>query len=99
SGQPALEKSSKLLRPAMGDRDILALGVAGFANALPECGQIACTISKRRPAEKSDHPHRASIDQAAGFRTFQVCPKDLRAALRNKWRYGRVCSPDRIVLR
>src|SRR5262245_12911373 len=30
-----------VLRPAILDHDILALDVAGFANALPECGQIA----------------------------------------------------------
>src|SRR5215472_10873171 len=47
-----------VLRPAILDHDILALDVAGFANTLPECGQIACTISKRRAAEKSDHRHR-----------------------------------------
>src|SRR6476620_2495209 len=46
-----------VLRPAILDHDILALDVAGFANALPECGQIACTISKRAAAEKSDHRH------------------------------------------
>jgi hypothetical protein len=44
-----------VLRPAILDHDILALDVAGFANALPECGQIAGTISKRRAAEKPDH--------------------------------------------
>src|SRR6516162_11827261 len=32
--------------------------VAGFTNALPECGQITCTISKRRAAEETDHRHR-----------------------------------------
>ena len=32
-----------VLRPAILDHDILTLDVAGFANALPECGQIACT--------------------------------------------------------
>src|SRR5436853_582762 len=47
-----------VLRPAILDRDILALDVAGFANALPECGQIACTISKRRAAEESYHRRR-----------------------------------------
>ncbi len=47
-----------ILRPAILDHNILALDVAGFANALPECGQITCTISKRRAAEKSDHRHR-----------------------------------------
>jgi hypothetical protein len=32
-----------VLRPAILDHDILALDVTGFANALPECGQITCT--------------------------------------------------------
>src|SRR5262245_11980748 len=56
-----------VLRPAILDHDILALNVAGFANALPECGQIACTISKRRAAEKSDHRHRRLL-RACGER-------------------------------
>src|SRR5215831_2015591 len=42
-----------VLRPAILDRHILTLDVAGFTNALPECGQITCTISKRRAAEES----------------------------------------------
>src|SRR5947209_2017287 len=50
-----------VLRPAILDRHILALDVAGFTNALPECGQIACTISKRRPAEETDHRHRRPL--------------------------------------
>src|SRR5262249_39779491 len=47
-----------VLRPAILDHNILALDVAGFAKALPECGQIACTIRKRRAAEEADHRHR-----------------------------------------
>src|SRR5262247_584489 len=47
-----------VLRPAILDHNILALDVTGFTKALPECGQIACTISKRRAAEESDHHHR-----------------------------------------
>jgi hypothetical protein len=35
-----------VLRPAILDRHILALDVAGFTNALPECGQIARTIGR-----------------------------------------------------
>src|SRR5215510_10732919 len=46
-----------VLRPAILDHNISALDVAGFTKALPECGQIACTISKRRAAEESDHRH------------------------------------------
>src|SRR5262249_50544449 len=47
-----------VLRPAILDRHILALDVAGFAEALAECRQIASTIDRRRAAEKSDHRHR-----------------------------------------
>src|SRR5215470_1957178 len=47
-----------VLGPAILDRHILTLDVAGFTNALPECGQIACTISKRRAAEEPDDRHR-----------------------------------------
>src|SRR6266487_3645919 len=46
-----------VLRPAILDRHILAVDVAGFTNALPECGQIACTIGRRRAAEEPDHRH------------------------------------------
>ena len=50
-----------VLRPAILDRHILALDVAGFTNALPECGQIACTIGKRRTAEEPDHRGRSLL--------------------------------------
>src|SRR5262249_32151296 len=63
-----------VLRPAILDHDILALDVAGFANALPECGQIACTISKRRAAEESDHWHRRLL------RACRKRPRRRRAA-------------------
>src|SRR4029450_7253877 len=44
-----------VLRPAILDHDILALDVTGFTNALPEGGQITCTIGKHRNAEEPDH--------------------------------------------
>src|SRR5262245_11458525 len=48
-----------VLRPAILDRHILALDVADFTKALPECGQKACTIGRRpRTAEESYHRHR-----------------------------------------
>src|SRR5262245_49280468 len=48
-----------VLRPAILDRHILPLDVPGFMNALPECGQKACTIGRRpRAAEESYHRHR-----------------------------------------
>src|SRR5262249_46230106 len=36
-----------VLRPAILNRHILALDVAGFTNALPECDQKPCTIGRR----------------------------------------------------
>src|SRR5215831_7808730 len=62
-----------VLRPAILDRHILALDVAGFTNALPECGQIARTIG-RRAAEEPDHRHRLLL----GARRER--PRDCRAA-------------------
>src|SRR5262245_56130322 len=48
-----------VLLPAILDRHILALDVAGFTKALAECGQIACTIDRRpRAAEEPNHRHR-----------------------------------------
>src|SRR5262249_43381829 len=47
-----------VLRPAILDRHILALDVAGFTNALPECGQIARTIDRPRAAQETYHRHR-----------------------------------------
>src|SRR5215470_13283296 len=47
-----------VLRPAILDRHILALDVAGFTKALAECGQIACTSDRGRAAKESYHRHR-----------------------------------------
>src|SRR5262249_22991731 len=62
-----------VLRPAILDRHILALDVAGFTNALPECGQIARTIG-RRAAEEPDHRHRRLL------RARRERPRHRRAA-------------------
>src|SRR5262249_38591444 len=50
-----------VLRPAVLDRHILALDVAGFTKALAECGQIACTIDGPRATQESDHRHCALL--------------------------------------
>src|SRR5215472_8944500 len=63
-----------VLRPAILDRHILALDVAGFTKALPKCGQIACTISKRRTAEEPDHRWRSLLPAR------RERPRDRRAA-------------------
>src|SRR5262249_5517497 len=47
-----------VLRPAILNRHILALDVAGFTKALAECGQIGCTIDRRRAEEEPYHRHR-----------------------------------------
>src|SRR6516162_9837765 len=62
-----------VLRPAILDRHILALDVAGFTNALPECGQILCTIGRRRAAEEPDHRH-------CPLRASRERPRDSNAA-------------------
>src|SRR5215831_18365881 len=66
-----------VLRPPILDRHIVALDVAGFANALPECGQIACTISKRRAAEESNHRHRWLL-RARRERPYHRCAAEQR---------------------
>ena len=50
-----------VLRPAILDHDILALDVAGFTNALPECCHETCSVGKRRTAEKPNHRHRGLL--------------------------------------
>jgi hypothetical protein len=74
-----------VLRPAILDRHILALDVAGFTKALAECGQIGCTIDRRRAAKESYHRHRSLLrarrerprggraaEQRDEFATFQL---------------------------
>src|SRR5215813_326186 len=63
-----------VLRPAILDRHILALDVAGFTKALAECGQISCTIDRRRAAEEPDHRHRRLL------RARRERPRSRRAA-------------------
>src|SRR6266404_3419718 len=63
-----------VLRPAILDRHILALDVAGFTKAVAECGQIACTIDRRRAAEESYYRHRRLL------RAYRERPGDSRAA-------------------
>src|SRR5260370_30075483 len=64
-----------VLRPAILDRQILALDVAGFTKTLAECGQIACTIDRRpRATEEPDHRHRGLL------RPRRKRPRSRRAA-------------------
>src|SRR5271169_5992562 len=47
-------------RPAVFDRQILSLDVAGLAQSLAECGHIRCKLARRGAggAEIADHRHR-----------------------------------------
>ena len=47
-----------VLRPAIFDRQILALDVTTFADASLERGHKVCTVGRRRAAEEPDHRHR-----------------------------------------
>jgi hypothetical protein len=46
------------LRPVVFNRDVLSFDVAGFGEALVECGHQRCTGAGRRTAEIPDHRHR-----------------------------------------
>src|SRR5258708_23613027 len=70
-----------VLRPAILDRHILTLDVAGLTKALAECGQIACTIDRRRAAKESYHRHRRLL-------------RARRARAKNR-RYGRRAAEKR----
>src|SRR5262245_6893126 len=73
-----------VLRPAILNRHILALDVAGFTKALAECGQISCTIDRRRAAEEPNHRHsrllRARRERPRGRATekqYELAPFQL----------------------
>src|SRR5947209_6415750 len=46
------------LRPAILDRHVPALDMAGLAQALAECSHKVCSVSRRRAAEEPDHRQR-----------------------------------------
>src|SRR4051812_10670928 len=69
-GQPIV----MALRPAVFDRQILSLDVAGFAQSLAERGHKWCTQARRPGAEVSDHRHRLLL------RPRRERPRDRRAA-------------------
>src|SRR5262245_59903533 len=79
-----------VLRPAILNRHILALDVAGFTKALAECGQISCTIDRRRAAEEPNHRHsrllRARRERpcrrAAGQRDERAAPHSITSSAR-----------------
>src|SRR5262245_31657200 len=64
-------------RPALRNRHILALDVAGFTKALAECGQISCTIDRRRAAEEPNHRHRRLLrvrrERPSGYTAAEKC--------------------------
>ena len=46
-----------ILRPPILDGHILTLDMAGFAEALPECGHETRSIARPRAAKESDYRH------------------------------------------
>src|SRR5262249_3492706 len=57
-GCEAGQSRGLILRPAILDRDMLALDEGGSTKAWAECGQIPSTSDRRRPAEEPDPRHR-----------------------------------------
>src|SRR5437588_11944444 len=64
-----------VLRPAILHRHILALDVAAFLHALPECGHKACSAGKRRTAEKPDHWHRRLLSAPSNGHAAAAPPR------------------------
>src|SRR5262249_22189474 len=60
------------LRPAVFDRQILALDVAGFAQSLTERGQRRGTRTRRAAAEETDHRHRRLLRSQTSRRGQQA---------------------------
>src|SRR6516162_5046566 len=97
-----------VLRPAILNRHILALDVAGFTNALPECGQKACTIGRRpRASEESYHRHRRLLracrerprDRAAEKCDELAARHSITASARNTRPAGTSCPSAFAALR
>ena len=66
-----------VLRPAILDRHVLALDVAGFTDALPECGHKKCSLSRRQAAEESDYRHRGCCARAASGHAAAAPPSSV----------------------
>ena len=64
-GQPIIAT----LRPAVFDRHVLSLDIAGFAQSLAERGHIRCRRAGRPAAEEADHRHRLLL-RAEGRRPY-----------------------------
>ena len=60
------------LRPAVFYRHVLSLGIAGFAQSVPECGHARCRLAGRRGAEVADHRRRLLL-RAEGRRPYGRC--------------------------
>src|SRR5262249_42556172 len=50
-----------ILRPAIFDRDVLALGIAGVFQALAKCAQRVLVRARRSAIEQPDHWHRGLL--------------------------------------
>jgi len=61
------------LCPAVFDRQVLALDVAGFFQALSERCHGVCDCARRYVTEEADHRHRRLL-RARGERPGNYCP-------------------------
>src|SRR5262245_27623667 len=66
------------LRPAIFDRNVVTLNIAGLAQTLAERAQTVCPQIRRQNAEKSDHRHRRLL------RACRKRPGSRRADQRNE---------------
>jgi hypothetical protein len=57
-GRQCRQPTGFILRPAVLDRDILALDITDFLEALAECRHHVPVRLERRAAQESDHEHR-----------------------------------------
>src|SRR6516162_7029778 len=94
-----------VLSPAILDRHILALDVAGFTKALAECGQKACTIDWRRAAKEPNHRHRRLLRthrerprcRAADQRDERAAPHSITSSARSG-NAGGILNPSALAV-
>jgi hypothetical protein len=80
------------LRPMVFDRDVLALDVASFANALLKCGPEVLVLFGRAEIHETDHRHRRLLRARSerprhrtAERGYQFPPLDLDCHVTLPW--------------
>ncbi len=75
-GQPIIVA----LRPAVFDRHVLSLDIAGFAQSLVERGHIRCSRAGRAGAEEADHRHRLLLRAQGARRRHRAAQQEHQLA-------------------